>query len=233
MIKIAIVEDEISSAKLLEGYIKRYAEEKGELFDIDFFRDGNEITSNYKPFYHIIFLDIQMRYLDGMATAEFIRKLDREVILIFITNMAQYAIKGYSVDALDFLLKPVPYFAFSQQLKRSIEQIKRRQASFILLSTDIGVLKLDVSRIVFIESFKHKKVVHTADESYSLYSTMDKLESGLSGKNFFRCNKSYLINLAYVEAVKGGSVLIGGHTVSISRTVKKAFMDALAEHIGG
>lgn len=233
IIKIAIVEDEKASAQTIENYIKTYEEESGEKFEVRYFADGDEIVANYTPVFHIIFLDIRMKNLNGMATAEFIRKLDKEVNLIFITNMAQYAIKGYSVYALDFLLKPVSYFAFSELLKKTVEVVKKKmQDNFLLLRTDIGTIKMNLSEIIFIESFRNNMVVHTLDKDYTLYSTMSELESMLSNNNFFRCSKSYLINMAFVDAVKDNNAIIGKQSIRIGRAKKGLFMEALTDYVG-
>ena len=126
MISIAIVEDEDSCAKQMEEYLARYADESGEVFETVRFCDGDEILENYRAQYDIILMDVQMKFMDGMTAAEEIRKVDPEVVIIFITNMAQYAIRGYAVDALDYVLKPVSYVAFSQRLERATGRMKRR-----------------------------------------------------------------------------------------------------------
>ena len=91
-------------------------------------------------------LDIQLVVMDGMETAKKIRKLDENVILIFITNMAQYAIQGYEVNALDYVLKPVSYFAFSQELDKAVKKIKLRKGNSLLLLQDKGVVRLNFCR---------------------------------------------------------------------------------------
>ena len=118
MIRVAIVEDEAEIREQLMGYVQRYTRQYGTAFEVKTFADGLEILEDYRPAYDLILLDIEMKHLDGMETARRIRELDPEVMLVFITNMAQYAIKGYAVGALDYVLKPVPYFAFSQQLQK-------------------------------------------------------------------------------------------------------------------
>lgn len=233
LINIAIVEDEKVSSELIEGYIKKFQDESEDSFNITCFSDGMDIATDYKPVYDIIFMDIQMKHLDGMATASFIRELDKNVILIFITNMAQYAIKGYSVDALHFLLKPVHYFAFSQQLRRSVEALKKRRASYILLPTENGVVRMDVSQIIYFDNFRHRLTAYTNDKTYTFPGTINDMEEKLSGKSFFRCNNGYLVNLAYVTAVNGYILTANGNELLISRPRKKAFMDALTCYVGG
>lgn len=118
MTRIAIVEDEAAVRGQLAGYVQRYTRQYGTPFEVTEFTDGMEILEDYRPQFDIIFLDVEMKHLDGMETARRIRERDGGVLIVFITNMAQYAIRGYAVGALDYVLKPVPYFAFSQQLQR-------------------------------------------------------------------------------------------------------------------
>ena len=100
MTRIAIVEDEAAVREQLAGYVQRYTRQYGIQFEVTMFTDGVEILEDYRPVYDIIFLDVEMQHLDGMETARRIRELDSDVLLIFITNMAQYAIKGYAVGCL-------------------------------------------------------------------------------------------------------------------------------------
>lgn len=107
--------------------MRQYEKENGEAFDITIYSDGDQIVNKYRSQYDIILMDVEMKFMDGMSAAEEIRKVDTEVVIIFITNMAQYAIRGYAVDALDYVLKPVSYFAFSQRLNRAIGRMKKER----------------------------------------------------------------------------------------------------------
>ncbi|HEY8424371.1 MAG TPA: LytTR family DNA-binding domain-containing protein [Clostridia bacterium] len=230
--KVAIVEDHKQSADVLASYIQRYSKENNVDFEIVFFRDGDEIVYEYKPIFDIIFLDIEMRLLNGMTAAKHIRELDKDVIIIFVTNMSQYAIKGYEVDALSFLLKPVTYFAFSQELKRAVERIKDRENNYFIFSTKDETIRLHASEILFVESMKHKLIIHTKQKQYIINGTMKDIESKLSDFNFFRCNNCYLVNLARVTGVKDNLAIVDGHELLISRPRKKAFMEALTKYFG-
>lgn len=163
--KIAIVEDDSFSVDKLKTYLNQYTREKNVDFDIFVFNDGDEITSNYEAIYDIIFLDIEMKRQDGMITAQKIRELDNDVIIIFIKNMSQYAIHGHAVDALSFLLKPVPYFAFSQELKKSLNRCNSRKTGYILVPSSRGIFKLSTKEILFVENVKHQLYIHTNDEA--------------------------------------------------------------------
>lgn len=235
MIQIAIVEDEKEYIQILEGYLSRFSTENEIPFQISTFRDGIDIVTDYKPEYDVILLDIQMKHLDGMKTAEKIRSLDENVIIIFITSSVHYAVQGYSVDALGYVVKPVSYLAFSQLLKKAAKQISRKQTKeYIGIKVEGGQLRQDISQIYYIESQRHNVIFHTQKEVVVTQGPMKKLESILEGKGFAKCHNAYLINLNHVVGVLQNSVsLTDNQDLPISRTYKKAFIDALTDYMGG
>lgn len=232
MIKIAIVEDEHAYAMQLQEYLHQYEKENGEVFEISFFSDGDEIVNKYNPVYDIILMDVEMKFMDGMSAAEEIRKVDTEVVIMFITNMPQYAIRGYAVDALDYVLKPVSYFAFSQRLNRAISRMKKRETKMITISIKGGTVRLNVTNVTYIESQGHTLIFHTVNGIHETSGTMKELEKELSELNFYRGNKGYLINLAHVESVKDGCAVVRGEQLLLSRARKKEFMEALTRYWG-
>ncbi|WP_162140233.1 LytR/AlgR family response regulator transcription factor [Haploplasma axanthum] len=232
--RIAIVEDDPNSADAIKNYITRYSKETNTQFEFFLYRDGDEITSDYEAKYDIIFLDVEMRRLDGMSAAQKIREFDSDVIIIFITNMSQYAIKGYTVDALSFLLKPVPYFAFVQELKKSLDKIKKfKQKKYILIPDENGIKKISSNEILYIESIKHDLLIVTKDKSYRIRGTLKKMEEELERHDFNRSNNCYLVNLSYVDGVVDDFVMIRDEKLKISRPRKKQFMEELATYLGG
>ena len=166
-------------------------------------------------------------------TAQRIRELDDDVLLIFITNMAQYAIKGYSVGALDYVLKPVPYFAFSQQLQKAVNQLARRARHYLAVPVDGGMRRLDTAAIYYMESDGHKVCFYTEDGDFIAPGALKAFEEKLANRPFARCNSGYLVNLAQVRGVQQSEVQVGPHTLQISRPRRKAFLAALADYIGG
>ena len=207
MTRIAIVEDEAAVREQLAGYVQRYTRQYGTQFEVAMFTDGVEILEDYRPVYDIIFLDVEMQHLDGMETARRIRELDSDVLLIFITNMAQYAIKGYAVGALDYVLKSVP--------------------------VDGGMRRLDDATIYYIESEGHRVHFYTEDGDFSAPGALKALEEKQAGRLFARCNSGYLVNLAQVSGVQQNTVQVGPHELQISRPKRRAFLAALADYIGG
>lgn len=233
MIRVALVDDEESSIRQLKEYLMQYQKERNVTMQIETFLDGDEIVENYKAEYDMIILDIEMRFMDGMTAAQLIREKDPEVVIIFITNMAQYAIKGYTVNATDYVLKPVSYFSFSQRLDKVINRINRKVNKFIAVSIKGGTVKLYISDICYIESQGHRLIFHTKEQEYVTFATMKEVEEKLKDMDFFRCNKGCLLNLSYVDGVMDGCVIINGDRLAISRARKKDFTEALTNYLGG
>ena len=233
MIRVAIVEDEAEIREQLMGYVQRYTRQYGTAFEVKTFADGLEILEDYRPAYDLILLDIEMKHLDGMETARRIRELDPDVMLVFITNMAQYAIKGYAVGALDYVLKPVPYFAFSQQLQKVEAQLRRRTRHYLAVPVEGGLRRLDTSRIYYIESEGHRVQFYTEEGDFAAPGAVSALEEKLADWPFARCNSGYLVNLAQVQAVQQNTVEVGPYELQVSRPKRKSFLAALTDYIGG
>lgn len=233
MVKVAVVEDERNYQEQLRTYLRQYEKEYCCPLEITVYSDGDEITENYKCQYDIILLDIKMQFMDGMTAAEKIREMDGQVTIMFITNMTNYAIRGYEVDAMDYILKPITYFAFAKKFDRAVERLgRRRQRSSVTIQVASGVQKLFIDDICYIESNAHILVFHTTKGEYSTYLKMKDMEEALSSYSFFRCNRGYLVNLKYVDGVQDGCAQVGGDSLIISRAKKKEFMAALAEYMG-
>jgi DNA-binding LytR/AlgR family response regulator len=231
MIRVALVEDDPNYREELMEYLKRYEQESGEKFRSSVFTDGDEIAEEYRADYDIILMDIEMTFMDGMTAAERIRKVDSEVVIIFITNMPQFVMKGYTVDALDYVLKPISYFAFSQRIDRALSRMKKRTTKYITIEIKGGMQKLDVSKITYVEVCNHDLIFHTLNGDYLTKGAMKELETILGTENFFRCNKCYLINLEYVESVQNYDVILGKDIVQVSRARKRALLDALNDYL--
>ena len=145
MIRIAIVEDNKNYIDKLKSLLFKYESDSGQKLMITVFEDGEDIAIDYKPEFDIILMDIEMHFMDGMTAATKIREKDSEVILIFITNMPQYVMDGYKVDALDYVLKPMNYFEFSQRIDRAIRRINKHNRNYITISLSNGLQKIEGS----------------------------------------------------------------------------------------
>lgn len=233
MIRIAIAEDEPHCAQQLREYLRAFGQEYHQELEVTVFPNGVALLEDYRCQYDLLLLDIEMPQLDGMTTAQRIRRRDPAVIILFITNMAQYAIRGYEVDALDYILKPVGYFSFSQRLNRAIGRIKSRSKHFLVLSVKGGTKKLDADTIYYVESQGHNLIFHTAGGRFTASGTLKDIEEKLSRHHFFRCNKGYLVSLQHVEGIQDGCAIIHGEHLLISRARKNEFMEALTNFMSG
>ena len=222
MIRIAIVEDEESYISVLKEYLERYKEESGEQIEVTVYHDGDEIAAFYRAQFDIILMDIEMKFIDGMTAAEEIRKVDSSVSILFITNAPQYAIRGYEVGALDYILKPVSYFTFSQKLGRAVSKLKKRSRKWITIPVKGGVM----------ESEGHNLIYHTKEGSAVSSGTMKSVETAMEGMDFSRINKCYLVNLEHVDGVQDKYAIVHGDRLLISRPRIKQFMQELTRYWG-
>ncbi|MBQ6362135.1 MAG: response regulator transcription factor [Lachnospiraceae bacterium] len=231
MIRIAIVEDDIRCAGEIAEYLDRYSAENDVEFRISVFHDGDEIVAGYQGDFDILLMDIELPLLNGMEASKEIRGIDRDVEIIFITNSPQYAIQGYRVGALDYILKPVNYYAFSQTITRAIERNELKQERSILVNVKGGRQKIIVRKIRFVEVRDHDLTFHTEDGDISARGTIRDAMEELEGHGFFHCNKGYLINLAFVDSISGHDIKMGKDIIPVGRTRKKAFMEALNKYM--
>ncbi len=234
MLRIGIVEDDPTARDVLLGHLDQYAKARHLDFDIRTFSDGAQVIDDYRPEYDILLLDIEMPQVGGLEAAHAIRETDPDVIIVFVTNMAQYAIKGYEVDALSFLLKPVPYFSLEHELDRSLSRLRAREDESLVVTVGGSLMRIDLADIVYLESVRHRIIVHTRTDEVSFTGTLKVLEAELAGKGFYRSNNPYLVNLRHVRSVQPTScTMTGGVELQVSRPRKRGFMDALADHMGG
>ena len=233
MLKTAIVEDDESYREELSSYVKRYAAESGQDIQIFIYGDGSAILKEYEPKYDIILLDIEMPKINGMETARRIRAVDPGVVLVFITNMASYAIHGYEVGALDFITKPVTWFTFQLRFRRAVERAAMRKDEEILLAGRDGVEKIQVRDIYYVEVQNRMLYYHTKRGTIELRGTMKSAEETLLPHHFAKCNHWYIVNLAHVKRITKDTVIVGDMELEMSRRARAGFLDALTAYMGG
>lgn len=231
MIHVAICEDDQTYIDNIQEYLSRYAQETGQAVVPTVFYDGEDLIEDYEQKYDIILMDIEMASIDGMTAAAEVRKVDTQVIIIFITNTPQYAMEGYKVNALDYVLKPINYFALSQRIDRAMKYINNRSKAFLNVQANGTVRRIDISRIQYIEVQNHNVLFHTLDDCLETKDSLKNLEGTLAAHGFFRCHKWFLVNLEHVVQCKQFDILVGETTIQVSRSRKKDFMDALNNYI--
>ncbi len=231
MISIAIVEDDILCKEDVRKHLERYMKEKDMKFNISEFADGEEILEDYSGAFDLILMDIEMKFLDGMSTAKKIREIDTEVAIMFITNAPQYAINGYLVDALDYILKPINYFNFAQRLERALTKIKKRDVKYVTLNMAGAIKKIAIKDLLYIEVQNHDLYFKTKSDSFVTRGTLTDFEENLSEYNFFRCHRCYLVNIEKVDVCKGSEIEILDNVIPVSRGKKKELLSKLNDFL--
>jgi DNA-binding LytR/AlgR family response regulator len=233
LLKVAVAEDEQANRNHIENCLRRFEEEQGIKIELDLFASASEMLEGFTPRYDVIFLDIMMPGINGMKAAKKIRTIDQQVILVFITNIAQYAIKGYEVGALDFILKPLSYESFAMKLARIVKQVEKNTDKSIVLTVNDELRKISVSELYYVEVVNHQLIYHLAEEEIRCRGSLKSVEESLTEFGFTKCNSGYLVNLQHVRAIKENFVTVGPYSLQISRARKKEFAQKVADYIGG
>ena len=230
---IAIVEDEPLARRQLEGHVRSYMERHGIPLTLSLFDGGEAFLEGYRGGWDVVFMDVMMPSLDGMETARRLRRMDQDVPLIFVTSLAQYAIHGYEVDAMDFMLKPVSAGETAQKLDK-VRRIASRYATVAVpLEKDGAVQLVNVRSISYIEVYNHSLVFHTGTGDFSMHGQLKDIEGDTRYASFLRCNSCYLVNWRHITRIYPDAVEVGGQKLAVSRRRKKDFMQALAACAGG
>lgn len=230
MIRVGIVDDEKETRDKLQRYVENYFASIGRKAAITVYTDGAELSGLEPHSLDIILLDIQMAHMNGIEAARKLRERDEDVLIIFITNMVQFAIEGYSVDALDFVLKPVDEAAVARELDKAKKRLDRRVSPQISVRNSDGIFVLDADEIQFVETYDRHLIVHTLRNDVICSDTLAAMEKKLPD-SFFRCHSACLVNLRRVERVSGNDIVIGKHLVPLSKHRKKEFMQAMTRYV--
>lgn len=204
MIRIAIVEDQESEQKKLISYLEQYQKENNIEFQIVAFKDGLQFIENYHCNQDVILMDIEMPKLNGFDAARKLREKDETAILLFITNLASYVYKGYQVQAMDYILKPIHYPDLSMRLDAIEKKLSKNKEYCLIINYKNGMKKISVSEIFYIESIGHDLILHLLKEDIQYRGpSLKSLEKELKPYGFSRCNHCYIVNLRYCEKIEG------------------------------
>lgn len=234
MFKIAICDDEDTLISELTENLKRYSAETGKEFCFFIYHDGSELLEQYNAEYDLIFLDIRMAQLNGLKTAEEIRKTDSMVGLIFLTSLKQYVWKGYEFGAVNYLLKPVKYSILKMELDRYFARYQGKDEPYISFSNDNGKYKVFYKDLRYAETEKRNVLLHFDDQQQVIYQNMKKVSSLLCLQpQFSQCHQSFVVNLSFVKGIEGLMLLLTtGEQIPISQPKRKAFMEQLTRYWG-
>lgn len=233
MYRILIVEDTPAEADILRAHLARYGQEHGTDFAVEVLPSALEFV-NSRHAVDLIFMDIDMPGINGMEAAEILRTYDTETPLVFVTNLAQYAVRGYAVDALDFVVKPVAYYDFAMRMDRALRIMERNAGRTLALPTEDGLRVVRCADILYVDMDKHDVQYHLADggllrERGSLRAAGEKFE----GLGFLRISSGCLINMGQVKRIGSTSVVMAdGTELYYSRSQRKRALETLANFVG-
>lgn len=233
MIRIAIAEDNKNDLTSLVDSIKYVERKLGFNAIIDHYDTGIKLLAQFDANYDIIFLDIEMPLLNGMELAKKIRKIDKNVMIIFVTNLAQMAVNGYEVEAFDFIVKPVNKDFFLLKIERALARLKLTSGENIIIKCKGELSSLRVDSIKYIESSGHYAIYHTVDGLYREYSSLKDVEKRLDNKSFAKCNQCFLVNFKYVTKFIQNEVYVDNTPLNMSRPQKKAFIEKYTKYVSG
>lgn len=232
MINVGIIEDENAAAAHLKELIELFGKEKGLSFAITRFATAEEYDARAGKF-DVLFIDIELPGANGMETARRIRESDKNVVIVFVTNISRMAVEGYGVGAIDYILKPATKASLFSAMASVMRALERKRDVQISVGTPTGDVFLAASEIAYVEVFGHSLVYHTGEGDVTEWAPLSKPERILSSYGFVRTGKSYLINLRYVTSVIGDEVTVAGTKFKIGKTKSKSFLDALNKYMNG
>ena len=233
MIRIACIDDEKTFRDTLNSFLNRYSAEKDCQYQVEFFDSGMNFLLKKREFYNLLFVDIEMPEMDGMRFANKVREYDKKCVIVFTTNLQNYAIKGYEVQAFDYILKPLSYPIFCKKMDRIMAAVSRNSYESIILTTEAEKKKVLISDIIYVETDGHKVVYHLRGQDIDQWCSMKETYAALKDYGFELCNSCYLVNLKCVEKISGDAVVLGGGIeLHMSRPRRKKFIDAFTSYIG-
>lgn len=169
---------------------------------------------------------------NGIEASRVLRETNKTIVLLFVTNLAQYAIAGYEVDALDYILKPINYYSFKLKIQKALEAVHHLHGIMLTISGEHGPQYVRSTDVLYIEVQNHSLIYHTQYSDLTATGTLKRVENQLAEEGFFRCNYCYLVNLRHVDFLDGNTVMVGGHPLQISRNRRKDFLQQMTGFYG-
>ncbi|MCI8507648.1 MAG: LytTR family DNA-binding domain-containing protein [Lachnospiraceae bacterium] len=234
MFKIGICDDEDMFINVLKENLERYAKETNQEFSFFVYHDGSELLHEYQTDFDLIFMDIKMEKLNGLKTAEEIRRMDSTVGLVFLTSLKQYVWKGYEYNAVNYLLKPIKYGILKMELDRYFERYQGKNEPYISFANANGKYKVLYKNLCYAETDKRNVMLHFEGQKQIIYKSMKEISTLLEKQpQFARCHQSFMVNLSFVKGIEGLElILTTGDRLPISQPKRKEFMIKMTDYWG-
>lgn len=230
---IAIVEDDNTAATVISGFIDRYSKENSVELYAKRYETADKFLEDTESRYSVVLFDVKMPGTSGMDAAFEFRKRDKTASVLFITSMTQMAQKGYEVDAVGYLIKPVGYYDFSLKLKKALEVYTFNEKRNVTITIPGGLCRISMSKLIYVEIVNHRLRYHLVDDVIEMSGALSHAEEELSSYGMLRCNSCYLVNPEFIRSVKGNDLWIGNEVLRISRPKRQKFLEQLAEWYAG
>lgn len=228
MIRAAVLEDTPADRKRLTSYLRKYCEDRKESLTLKEYVNGSDFLDEYRYDCDVVFIDIQLLGLDGISAAKELRGRDKNVCIMFITNMIQFAVNGYEVAAMGYLIKPIAYQAFKIYMDKIVAKVRENQSEYaVTVEVRDAVYRIPLCDLYYVESMDHYLLWHTKDREIKALGKLSDIEGDLTKHNFYRCGQSYLVNMRYVSALDGAECIVNGSRIAVSRRKRKDFLHAL------
>ena len=227
--RIAICDDE---KKFIDDFIDKIDKLYNRIdVIVDVFISGEDLLKAYKmSSYDIVFLDIEMPKMDGLTVARKLRELSEEVYIVFLTGHVEYAIKGYEVNALRYLPKPVNSNDIREIVNYVIE--KQHGKKFMWVKNSDGEHRILLSDIIYIEAQDQRIDIVTVNGHFLVLGKLNDYEEKFKAEDFFRIHRSYLVALSKILSISGSAVTVaGGIMLPVGRTKEKKFRQAFMDYI--
>ena len=234
MLRIGICDDQMEARDALRFQLEKVLREESEQIVYEFSTGESAVRwlKKHPGEIDLLFLDVEMKGINGIEAAGQIREFDRDICLVFVTGYTDYVFDGYKVNALDYVIKPVGAERIREVLKRVREQIFAGREKSFCFKTPEGTYRLPLSDISCFYSDKRKVNVVCAGReeklSYAFYGKLDEVEEQLSGA-FVRVHQRYLVNPKWVTRIGGESVTVDGQSIPMSRAMKEEAAVKLAK----
>lgn len=232
MWNIAIIEDEEAMSNQLVSYFAKFGKDYNESFSFAIFNNAETFLKNYKKEYSVVLMDINLPGMNGMECVKKLREIDDTVLVVFVTNLSQFAVDGYEVKAFDFVVKPISYYNFSLKIKRALSHLSSLNNYELIISTKDKKYFININQLIYIEIRNHTIIYHLVNEEIKGSGTLKSLYTNLKKHHFAFCNQCYLVNLAFVKGIDDGFLLINNEKIRIASSRKKSFMQELTAYIG-
>lgn len=233
MLRIAICDDDRNARDALRIQLEKILIEDNEEIVYEFSSGTNAASwlANHPSEIDLLFLDMEMKGLNGTETAERIRTFDEQLVIVFVTGYSDYVFDGYRVGALDYLMKPVSEARLRQLIERVRTKIASEKSRTFTLKNMDGTWRFRLCDILFFYSDRRKVMLVTAKGEYSFYARLDEIEHQLS-PYFVRIHQRYLINPSHVDYLGSESVTINGQELPCSRRYRETALTKIARSIG-